>query len=1119
MGIFFVANNIFNMRIASSFFLMGIMQLYAVNAYTQDKKLTINFSDTEIRTVLYEIEKLSGYYFLFNEQLLDAKRKVTIITSEKTITEVLDILFKDTNTKYSIFGVKVVLAPDFMGEELVAENRFISGIVRDINNQPISNVNVVVTGIDAGTFTDNSGRYSINIPEGSKSLTFSFVGMESQTAYIGDLTEIDVTMTELPIDLDEVVVVGYGVAKVLTVTGAVSTIRSRNISSVSNDNLATNLSGKLSGLRVTQRTGEPGSYNTLFDIRGFGTPLIVVDGIVVNPSDFVRINPDDIDQITILKDASAALYGIQAANGVIFVTTKRGAVSKPVISYTGSYIISKFINLPQVCDAYEFATLTTQSEINSGRSPNTTTYTPQDLEKFKDGTFPSTNWFNLVTRSYTNTEKHNASISGGNEKIKYYTSLGYINETGLWKSGDLRYKKLNLRSVISGKITSNLETELKIEGMLDDKQSVWPVQSTFEALWMHALPTIPVYANNNPDYFQSTIDGLHPVAMTTAKHSGYAKTKNHAFQGSFSMNYQVPFIKGLDAKLMISLYIMDQYTKRWNKKYFMYTYDPLTDKYNNTASRNVPSKLTGIYSPSNRSSMMGQINYKKIILKDHILKASLVFEGRHDHNDNIQASKEFSIDIDQFYAGISNPTVTSGNIAENTNQNIIGRLNYDFLSKYLLEVGFNYGGSSKFPEGNRWSFFPYLQGGWRVSEEQYFENIAPEISSLKIRCSYGKMGDDGASSFQFLTGYNYPSGNYVFNDKIVSGLTSRGMPNPYISWFTVTSKNIGFDAVIKKGFNMQFDLFQRNRSGLLATRVLTIPGTVGANLPQENLNKDVRKGVELVFGYMSNHGNLNYEFSSNMAYSRGKMTYIERRQDGNSFLNWKNNVTDRWTNITWGYNYIGQFMTQEEINTSPVQDSQGNRTLKPGDLKYEDINSDGLVTADDQIPVGRSNIPDMTFALSGSIRYKEFDLSFLFQGASYFNLLRTYYNRGPLPWNRNNLNMFMDNWHHEDIYDVNSPWVPGRFPSASTNGTPPSNSWVSQFWMENGRYLRLKSMEIGLTLNDQIAAKLNLENLRVYLSGFNLVTWTGVRDFDPELATDNSHPLTRDIILGISIAF
>jgi TonB-linked SusC/RagA family outer membrane protein len=1106
--------------------ILTISQLWATETYSQMTKLTLKLEDVKISDALKEIENQSEFFFLYSPKLIDVESKVKIDAKEEPIKDILSNIFGE-KVKFAVIDRQVILTPnDITSLPASLQQMKITGTVTDEKGNPLAGVTVLVKGTTNGTLTDASGKYIINNAPQNATMAFSFVGMTAQEIPTEGRILIDAVLKEEAIGLNEVVVVGYGTIKKVSLTGSVASVTSKDLKSSSTDNLATALSGKLPGLRVTQRTGEPGAFTTAYDIRGYGAPLIVINGMVSDQSDFVRLDPNDVDQISVLKDASAAVYGVKAANGVILITTKKGEIGKPKITYTGSYTTSHPIFIPQVCGAYGYALLTTENEINSGRDPNSTTYSLDDLQKFKDGTYPSTNWYKAAVRKNTYQRNDNITISGGSDKIKYFSSIGRLYEMGLWKSGDNNYGKFNARTDVTAKITDNLEAEISMDGMLDNRNETYNAQGFFEVMWIHAIPTGTVFANNNPNYYFGQ-NGINSVQFSTADQYGYVKTKNKTFQGIFSLNYKVPFVNGLNAKFSYGYYNKENYIKSWSKKFNTYYYDALADKYYVTGttleSTYGTSTLSGNYSPYNRSSLDFQLNYDKVFQEKHTINASLVYEERHDMNDNLYASKQMTIPIDQFYAGVLNPSVSSSNVYENDNQNVIGKLNYNYLSKYLVEVGFNYGGSSKFPKGERWGFFPYTSLGWRVSQEDFFKNALPFVTNFKLRGSYGIMGDDAASTFQFLTGYNYPSGNYIIDGKAVSGLGFRGMPNPNITWFTVASKNIGFDASIDNGLiNLGFDLFRRDRSGLLATRALTIPATVGAALPQENLNKDMNEGFELVLGQSSRQiGELKYDVSVTLTYTRGQMTYIERTADGNSYLNWRNNTTNRWTNIAWGYHCIGQFQSQDDLNNSPIEDSQGNRTLRPGDIKYEDVNGDGVINSLDQVPIARGNVPDINFGLSFNLSYKQFDLNFLLQGAANYNHMRTWYFRGSLPFNRNSLAMMLDNWHHEDIYDVNSPWIPGTYPSATTLGTPPSNAYDSQFWTENATYLRLKSMQIGYTLKKSMLSKLHIQNLRIYASGFNLLTITKMKykDVDPELLNDASYPISRDISFGLNLTF
>lgn len=1003
-----------------------------------------------------------------------------------------------------------------------SQQRQVSGKITDSNTgEPLIGATVMVKGTTVGALTDASGEYSINVPDGSATLVVSFIGYSSMEIPISGRTTIDVNLDTELTGLEEVVVIGYGTTKKISLTGSVAAVGRQDIKTTSTTNLSTQLAGRLPGFRVTQRSGQPGAFTTTFDIRGMGTPLIVINGVVSGTDDFVRLNPNDIDQISILKDASAAIYGVQAANGVVLITTKRGDQGKPKITFNTSQSFSKYMRLPEVMNAYEWATIKTQYEVQYAKA--TPTYTAQDLQNLKDGTVQGTDWYRLVARDFTNARKYNLSISGGTDRITYYSSLGTSYEVGMWKSGDLNYRMYSIRSVVDAKITDNLDLGLNVEGLLTNtNETAFTVNNSFDTLFWHALPVTTVYANNNPDYLSYTTDGLHPLAMTNDDRGGYRKNTRNSFNGIFTLNYNVPFVKGLNAKIIAGYYNRINFQKDYIQGFKMYSYDEITGEYKNTISKNLPTTMSANYTPFFRTSVDLQLNYERIFLENHTLRATLVYEDRFDKTDNLSASKQFAIDIDQFYAGLTNPLVSSssGAIGSNNNQAIIGRVNYDYASKYLVELGFNYGGSSKFPAGKRWGFFPYTNLAWRISQENFFKNTLPFFTDFKLRASLGILGDDAASSFQFITGYNYPSSNAVLGGVNVSGLGFRAIPNMDITWFTSTTKNIGFDASVQNGLlTLSVDYFRRDRDGLLANPIATIPGIVGATLSQQNLNADRTAGWEFVVGQNRRIGDFRYDVSANITYTRSKSTKLERVADGNSYTNWKNNRTDRWSNITWGYNYIGQFQDQDDLNNSPAQDGKGNTTLLPGCYKYEDVNGDGIIDSNDQIPIGRANVPDLNYALSARLTWKSFDVNLLFQGASNFNNTWSFLNRGPLPWGRNSLQCFTDCWRHEDIYDITSPWIPGKFAPSNTLWGNSSNHYVSQFWMEDATYIRLKNLEIGYTLSPNIASKLHIQSLRVYANGFNLLTLSKMKIWDPELSSNTNYPLTRDFTFGLNITF
>lgn len=1090
------------------------------------KKISLSLKKQSLKNVLKEIQRKSGVHVFYTRNMLQGNPKVSLRSEEESLGKLLDRLLKPQELDYWATGTYIILQKKKRSP--IVES--VSGQVTDAGSgEPLPGVNVVVEGTSSGTATTVNGKFELSVKSLQDTLIFSFIGYQSQIIPINGRTTINVALQPETVAGEELVVVGYGTQEKAAVTGSISSVKSEDLESINTTDLSTGLAGRLPGLRVKQNSSEPGSFDTNFDIRGFGDPLIVVDGMEMKKRDFSRLDPNIIEDITILKDASASVYGVKAANGVVLVTTKQGEKGKPTITYSGNYEMRSFTKTPEPMTAYQFAVYTTESELNQGKSPNQTTFKPEGIENYNNGSNVGTDWDGLVQRDYSTANTHNLNISGGGENIQYFTSLGYVDEMGMWKSGDLNYNKYNLRANITSQITDDLEIELNVDGMKDLKNEPGSsafvpgsIGGIFFSLFMQD-PTVPVYANNSEPYYSVTYDGQHPLAITTADIGGYTKTKSQTFEGVYTMNYEVPFLNGVNAEFKYGYYNLELSERIWNPIYHMYSYNDATEKYEISATKNNPANLVKENNSLDRSTLQGQLSYQNVFLGNHNIDAQLIYESRNEKSDNLWTKSEFDANVDYFFAGTKNQQVDSDNIYESVNRSVIGKLSYDYASKYLFEFGFNLGGSSLFPEKKRWGFFPYTSLGWRLTEEKFFSDELSFITNLKLRGSWGIMGDDRAANFQFLTGYTYPSGNYLFNDQVVPGLGFRGLANPNITWTEVTSKNIGIDLEIENGLlNVEFDVFQRDRSGLLATRTLTLPGTVGINLPQENLNKDMQRGFELVLGHSQNLGEFQYQISTNLSYTRSQATHIERTPDGNSYLNWKNNTINRWENITWGYRVEGQFQSKEEILNSPLQGNQGNRYLLPGDIKYEDVNNDGVINNLDEVPIGKGTFPEVNYGMSGSFSYKHFDMNFLLQGATGFNYVDGFwYDRGHLWLGRNGQSKFFDRWHRKDLFDPNSEWVPGRFPSAYhiAGGDSRGNRADSEYWIRDATYLRLKSLEIGYSVDQSILSSIGMKSLRLSASGHNLLTWTGLKDVDPERGDQLIYPITRSFNFGVNLKF
>lgn len=1019
----------------------------------------------------------------------------------------------------------------------------VRGVVKSATGDTLSKASVSVKGTSIGTTTDANGNYSIMLPTSKGTLIFSFVGYTTQEVPVNGPSVIDIILVDSINSMNAIVVVGYDTQKKAKLTGAVSSITANQLKTATQPDVINLMTGKLPGLRVTQRSGEPGSYVANFDIRGFGAPLVIVDGI---PSEnFRTLDPNEIESVSILKDASAAVYGVRAANGVVLITTKKGRSGRSEISYSGTFGVTQLTHENRPLNAYENALLNIESAFNLAAEINGTTlnktypsaaFTKQQLENFSNGTYPSTDWYGLVVRKNAPLVQHNLSAMGGSDKVKYFFSLGYLNEEGLWKSGDLNYKKYSFRSNLTAKISNSLEAEFLVGGIQGVKNE--PGETSAGVINITAMqnPMMPVYVNNDPNYPFNVYESRHPLVGSIASLSGYRKTTNRNFNGIFALNYVPTFVTGVKGRLMYSQVFNETYFKNWRKKYAVYdsTIDAATGIYKQSFFGS-PTTLTEVITTITQSVVQGSLNYEKTFLKDHTVKALAVYERTVRKFIANTGIRQFSLDaVDQFYAGdAANQQITNTGLIQNANISYIGRLNYDYKGKYLLEGTINYNGSSKFAPGHQWGIFPAVSGGWRLSEEEFIKKNKSFdfITNLKLRVSWGQMGDDNASTFQWLTGYTYPSGFYLYGDGVglpVSALGFRSLPNPNLTWFEATTTNIGLDGDLWQGkLSFTVDVFRRKRNGLLAIRT-GLPSTTGATFPQENLNKDLSEGIDLSVSHANRKGQLNYNITFTGSYARNKLVYREQAPYATSFQNWRFNPIDRWDNIYFGLKYIGQFQNQEEIFNSPIQDGNGNRTLLPGDLKYKDWNDDGIINLSDYHPVGRTNgIPEIIGGLSFDLDYKGFDLNFLLQGAtSFYVRYAGLHLESPLVWGRNGFALFMDRWHREDPTDPNSKWIAGKYPSSRSyqpNGALSKNNYLSSdYWLHDASYLRLKSVELGYTIPLKIISKAGIKRLRVYANGFNLLTWTGLELEDPELYNSQfglEYPIAKNYNIGFNVTF
>ncbi|WP_316814352.1 TonB-dependent receptor [Pedobacter heparinus] len=1010
------------------------------------------------------------------------------------------------------------------------QGQSVSGTVRSsADNQPLSGVTVFVPGSKQVTTTNGEGRYQLIGVNLNASLSFSFIGYKTQTIPINGRNKVDVDLESTVSTLDEMVVVGYGTQKKENLTGAIATVTAKDLTAVPTPNVSTLLYGKLPGLSPNQRSGAPGDDNVALAIRGLGGALVVVDGI--QNRNFTRLDPNEIESITVLKDAaSAAIYGVSGGNGVILVTTKKGALGKPVFSYTSNFGVQHITKFPKPVDAEGYAILLNQSTVNIGGTP---TYTQEEVQKFRDGTdpkYPNFNYYDYWMRDNAPQMQQNISVRGGSEKIKYFFLLGQSTQASIFRGGNQEYKKYNFRTNVSANITDNLEVSINLGARTENRDNM--VQSPYlMAAWLYYQA--PIYNPRLPDgKIASTNFGLS--AYLDRDLTGYIKNDQNVFEGSLNIKYKVPFINGLGLNLLASRDMIFEDNKNWEKIFGLHTWNETTQTSTQISTRGV-SRLIVLAGKQATMYVNPSLTYEHTFGENHNLKGMVAYEVSDRLSTSLSGTRQnYVTTIDQLFAGPDLAKDNTGTTSDAGRASYFGRFNYDYKGKYLLDYMFRFDGSAKFPPTKRWGFFQGISGAWRISEEKFFKNKIPAIDNLKLRGGWGKLGDDGSVNFQYLAGYTYPSGSYIYGGSVLTaGLTSNVIPNPNITWEDHQSFDLGFDMSMWKGLlTMEAGIFYKTSKGILATRVGAIPSTFGSGLAQENLNSLNSRGIEIALGHSSKIGEVSYMISTNVSYARLRNDHLEQRPFNNSYDNWRNNNEGREGSVHWGYKSLGQFESFEDIYASPVQDARANSTLRPGDIKYQDFNRDGVIDAGDIQPITRGydtssgpsavfeSNPLLNFGMGINLTWKRFTIDMNWAGAAWVYSKLSYNATSPFKDGRSANAYLLDNWHHADPTDPNSAWVPGKYPSTVVGGAA-NNLLISDFWVKNASYLRLKSAGITYNLQNNFLKKHGIGSFDLTLSGQNLLTFSGLGEIDPEnrSASGSNYPQMMTFNAGARITF
>ena len=1057
---------------------------------------------------------------------------------------------KNTKTRQCLTGILTVLA--FLVMPLVTfaqDNITVSGTVTDDTDQPVIGASVMVKGSTTGVPTDLDGKYSIDVPADAI-LEFSSVGLRSVDIPVNGRAVINVVLETDNTFLESVVVVGYGTQKKGSISGAVSAVNNDDIIKTKSENVQNMLTGRIAGLRVYQKSAEPGSYRNDMDIRGMGSPLVIIDGVPRDVADFQRLNSADIENVSVLKDAAAAIYGLRGGNGVILVTTKKGSEGKAKVNYNGSFTFQTPSRMPELASVVDAMTVYNEKGMNAVHN-GALAFREDLVEQYRSGALSGEDWNSIILADWSPQTQHDLSISGGTEKIQYYVSMGYTFQDSFFKSGDLNYSKYNLRSNISAEIVKGLKLDLNIAGMLDQQNN--PYFSSVDIIreyWRQGV-LIPAFIDDEQTMYngQGILDMKNPAAMMTSDISGYRQYDKKTFQTSATLSYDfgtvTDVLKGLKAQGMFSYDYRIDDNEIFRKEFSLYVLDEnSTDSYVSQAFPSHTNQLRKENYTKQQTLWNVMLNYDREFGKHHV-GALIGYEAQVRKGDNYYALADLALGSPTLTA-VNGQNQTVGldnglaNLYDIAYQSLIGRINYNYDDRYLIEGQFRYDGSSKFAPGHQWGFFPSVSAAWRISEEPFFKDSALSfINQLKLRVSYGVTGDDNAEDFnyQWVTGYTYQGGQtndkgwynkyapgYIFGGEWVYGANPQPLPNLDISWLTMNTFNAGIDFEAWNGkLGASFDFFRRVRKGMMAASNTELPTVVGAEAPWRNANTDCHFGLELELSHRNKVGDFSYEIKGIATITRQRVIEdVSIREFGNRYDAWRNdNLTNRNQGVQFGYEGAGRYENWEDIWSYPIY--KENSTL-PGDYKYVDWNGDGEISSLDEHPYAYDQNPWLNYSLDFRFGWKNLDFSMLLQGSalgSYCYEEALYNIWGNASGAGGVLEQYLDRWRPAngsyDIYDPSLEWISGYY--AYTGHYPTSNS---DFNRVSTAFLRLKSIEIGYTLPKFRSPAMKDFSLRVYFNAYNPFTITKLKFVDPEHAGDSlgrMYPLSKTYTIGLNLSF
>jgi len=1008
----------------------------------------------------------------------------------------------------------------------LSQLRSVSGnVVNAADNAPLAGISVSEQGAAGGTTTDEKGFFRLTVNGENPVLVFSSVGFDNYFLAWDGTPVVSVKMVVSVTDLQDVVVTGYTTQRKASVTGAVAQVNSKQLNATPVANATQLLAGRLPGLITKTASSLPGSDGATLQIRGYGDALIIVDGL---PTNFNRIDPNDIESISILKDASAAIYGARAGNGVILITTKRGKTGPPTINYTGTYTLQNLTAFQKTVNAGDYAELKREASLNDGVDPGE--FTEEVVQKFKAGTEPnyrSYSWRDALFRQNAPMHQHNLSVSGGTEGVKYYASAGMTDQQSIFSSGDYYYKRYNVRLNLDANINKSLSFRFDVQYRYSRVQEVTGINDVFNDF----QTAQPRYSPFLPDPTKNAYSGFsqrNPLLRTQADRKGYNRNFRSFFTGTIGLTYKLPFISGLklNGELLVSQ--LNEYSKDFNLPAELYAYDYVTEVYTKLADNGTTISLR-------EDAIRGSQVYPRLMLTYdqhfglHKVSALALVEQIENKGNNFFAFRRdlISPQVDQLFSGGVDFQNNSGTASQGARASYVGKVNYEFSKRYLAEFILRADASANFPSSTRWGYFPGISLGWRFSNENFMDHFSGWLSDGKLRLSYGKSGNDNTSQFSYLTGYEIDAGGYIIGNSNVRTISTTGIANPDITWEEISNYNLGLDLTFLRGkIVFEGNVFRRNRDGILATKQLSLPSTFGATLPPVNLNKKSNRGFEFMVNYRPRIGDVQLSIMPTVTYTKEKWEYRDEEEytDPDQIRIYK--LTGRNSNLEYGLLSDGIFMSQAEIDKlGHDQDQNGNQSLKPGDIRFVDLNGDGIIDWRDQTVIGKGTLPEVVYSMVLGGSYKNFSVEMVWQGATGFDFYvsgaaRSMFSNESIP--------FDYQYKYRWIPDPNDPTKninpDAKLPAAGF-GTNPNNATKSDFWLKDATFIRLKLFNISYNLGDKILKSAGFKDVQVYFSGTNILTLSKLgiykNTFDPDANVSGegkNYPIHRNLSFGLRLS-